>query len=317
MIYDKVKSNVNKLFPLYVTEEYRKKCVDELFILIYYNPRCFSITMKDEILNDFRTTLYPKVIENIFLKYDEKKSSFFTFVCMCLKTHANGFLRKLYVKTAIDEAILKEITNNESDKFTDNDDSTLKNNTSVSNINNFNSHIEYEEENMKKMLSDWLLETTSIQSKKNYKRAVFILSCKIAYLFDEKMIRTISEYIEMPEDLLRYYISKLNLRYAISSNAKKIIEAKNQRDKYFVRKNTAENLLMVENLSESGKSILKCSKEYSIQKYQKACKKLQTQSRAISNRTIAQITGISRSMIDRILTNISNILKYSPVICDI
>ena len=315
MTYDNVKSQVNKLFPLYVTgkQEYKEKCIDQLFILVYYNPRYFSITMKEEVLNDFRATLYPKVIENIFSKYDENKSSFFSFVCLCLKTQANAFLRKIYLKEALDETILKEVTNDENDKFIDEGNSTLQNSNSGANdTSNFN--IEYEESNMKKELSVWLSETTSLQSKKNYKRAIFILSCKIAYLIDDGMLQMIAKYIGMPQDLLRYYIAKLNLQYSISSRAKKIMEAKNQRDKYFVKKNATEALLMMENLSETGKSTLMCSKEYSIQKYKNACEKLESQRRAISNRTIAQITGISRSMIDRIITNILDILKYSPAI---
>ena len=182
------------------------------------------------------------------------------------------------------------------------------------NIDECNVSVKYKENDMKKMLLSWLSKTKSLKSKKNYRKAIFILSCKVAYILDEKMIKKIAGYIEMPEHLLRYYISKLNLVHATSSNAKKILEVKNQRDKYFVRKTTTEVLLNSKNLSESGKSILECSKEYSIQKYQKACKKLKTEKQNISNRTISKITGISRSMIDRIFINISDILKYCPSI---
>ena len=115
---------------------------------------------------------------------------------------------------------------------------------------------------------------------------------------------------------MRYYISKLNLEYADSSNAKKLLEVKNQRNKYFLRKTTAEVLLGNENLSKSGKNILECSREYSIEKYVKACKRLEVEKQSISNRTISRITGISRSMIDRILIDISEILKYRPSIKD-
>ena len=311
MIYNDVKNKVNNLFPLYVTGKHKEKCIDELFILIYYNPRCFTITMKDETLNDFHSTLYPKVLENIFSKYDETKSNFFTFVCLCLKNHARAFLRELYRKNAIDDVLLKEITNDES---INRDDFSFQNNSLELDINECDSNIKYEEHNMEKELSDWILETNSLQSKKNYRKAIFILSCKIAYLIDEKMLKAIADYIEISEDLLRYYISKLNLIHAISSNAKKILEAKNQRDKYFVKKKSIEALLSSENLSESRKNTLKCSKEYSIQKYKIACKRLKTEKQIISNRTIAKVTGISRSMIDRILINISNILQYSPSI---
>lgn len=309
---DDIKSRTNKLFQLYVTENGKKECVDELFILIYYHPRNFAITMKDEILNDFCSTIYPKAIENIFSKYNEEKASFFTFVCICLKNHAKAFLRDLYHRNAIDEAVFKEMTNNENIKIIDENNSVFKHNELEVNIDECNSNIKYEENNMKEMLSEWLSKTASLKPKRNYKKAIFVLSCKIAYMLDEKMIKTIAEYIEMPEFLLRYYISKLNLEYAISSNARKILEVRSQRDKYFVRKSSTETLLNNENLSESGKNILKCSREYSIQKYQKACKKLEVQRHSISNRTIARITSISRSMIDRILINISNILKYIP-----
>lgn len=315
MIQICTKHEVNKLFPLYVTDKHKEKYIDELFILIYYHPRDFAITMKNEVLNDFRSTLYPKVIENIFSKYDEKKSSFFTFVCMCLKNHARAFLRKLYLKNAIDETVLKEITNNESVKSMEEDNSTFQDNLEL-NIDKSNSSTKYEENEMKKMLSAWLLENASLKTKKNYRKAVFVLSCKMAYILDEKMIEKIAEYIEMPEYLLRYYISKLNLIHATSSNAKKILEIKNQRDKYFIRKISAEILLNSENISDSGKSVLECSKKYSIQKYKIACKKLKTKKPIISNRTISRITGISRSMIDRIIINMSDILKYGSGIDD-
>ena len=312
MIHNDVKSNVNKLFQIYVTDKDEQNCIDELFILIYYHPKSFNITMSDEILNDFRSTLYPKIIKDIFLKYDEEKSSFFTFVCICLKNHARGFLRRLYLKNAIDESVFKELTNDESSKSSNEDNLVFQNNKLERSIDECNFNINYEEDDMKKMLSKWLLETDSLQAKKNYRKAIFVLSCKIAYILDENMISKIAKYIEIPENLFRYYISKVNLEYAISTNAKKIIEAKSQRDKYFIRKTTADTLLNGENLSESGKNILKCSKEYSIKKYKKACKKLKEEKQNISNRTIARITGISRSMIDRILVNIANILNYSP-----
>lgn len=312
MTRDDIKNRVNKLFQLYVTENRKKEYIDELFILIYYHPKNFAITMKDEILNDFRSTLYPKVIENIFSKYNEEKASFFTFTCICLKNHAKAFLRNLYQKNAIDETVFKEMTNNENTKIIDENNSVFKHNELEINMDESNSNMKYEENNMRKMLLEWLSKTASLKPKRNYKKAIFILSCKIAYILDEKMIKTIAEYIEMPEFLLRYYISRLNLEYAISSNAKKILEVKSQRDKYFVKKSSTETLLNSENLSESGKNILECSKEYSIQKYQSACKKLEIQRQSISNRTIARITNISRSMIDRILINISSILKYIP-----
>jgi len=312
MTRDDIKNRVNKLFQLYVTENRKKECIDELFILIYYHHKNFAITMKDEILNDFRSTLYPKVIENIFSKYNEEKASFFTFTCICLKNHAKAFLRNLYQKNAIDETVFKEMTNNENTKIIDENNSVFKHNELEINMEESNSNMKYEENDMRKMLLEWLSKTASLKPKRNYKKAIFILSCKIAYMLDEKMIKTIAEYIEMPEFLLRYYISRLNLEYAISSNAKKILEVKSQRDKYFVKKSSTETLLNSENLSESGKNILECSKEYSIQKYQSACKKLEIQRQSISNRTIARITNISRSMIDRILINISSILKYIP-----
>ena len=306
MTHDEIKCNVNKLSQLYVTEKNKEKYIDELFILIYYHPRNFSITMKDEVLNDFRSTLYPKIIENIFSKYDKEKSSFFTFTCICLKNQAKVFLRELYLKNAIDESILNEIYNNESIKILD-EDASLNINIDECNLN-----IKYEENDMQKMLTEWILKTDSLKTKKNYRKAIFILSCKLAYAFDEKMIKKIAEYIEIPESVFRYYISKINLEYSISTNAKKITNIKNQRDKYFVKKATANILLNCKNLSESGKIALKCSKKYSIQKYKKACKILETEKENISNRTIGRITGISRSMIDRIMVDISDILGYAP-----
>lgn len=314
--YD-LKDRVNKLFPVYVTTNDKEKCIDELFILIYYHPKNFAITMKDETLNDFLSTLYPKLIKNIFSKYNKEKSSFFTFTCLCLKNHIKGFLRKLYLKNAIDETILMEMTNNENSKTLDANNSASQDDILESNIDElFNPTMKYEENNMKKMLLEWLSQTKSLQHKKNYKRAIFVLSCKTAYVFNEKLIKKIAEYIEIPENLLRYYISKLNLEYADSSNAKKLLEVKNQRNKYFLRKTTAEVLLGNENLSKSGKNILECSREYSIEKYVKACKRLEIEKQSISNRTISRITGISRSMIDRILIDISEILKYKPSIKD-
>lgn len=313
MIPNDIKNEVNNLHTSYVTENNKEKCIDKLFILIYYHPKKFGIKMNEENLNDFRFTLYPKIIEKIFSKYDKEKASFFTFVCMCLKNHAKAFLRKIYLKNAIDETILKEITNAENSKTIDKDNSTSESNDLERN-NEADSDIDYEENNMKKALSEWISKTNSLQRRKNYKQAIFVLSCKIAYVLDEKMIKKIADYIEMPENIMRYYVSRLNLEYANSSNARKILEAKNRRDKYFIRKTSVENLLNTENLSESGKSVLECTKKYSIQKYKIACKKLETQKQSLSNRKIAKITGISRSMIDRIIIGIPDILKYCPCI---
>ena len=68
MTHNDIKNTTNKLFSLYVTEDKKEIYVNELFILIYYHPRNFAIRMRDEVLNDFRATLYLKAIENIFLK---------------------------------------------------------------------------------------------------------------------------------------------------------------------------------------------------------------------------------------------------------
>ena len=316
MTHNDIKNTTNKLFSLYVTEDKKEIYVNELFILIYYHPRNFAIRMRDEVLNDFRATLYLKAIENIFLKYDEEKSSFFTFVCTCLKNQAKAFLRDLYVKNAIDESIFNEMANNATIKAIDENNSMFQDYGLDKNADESNCDLKYEENDMKEMLSAWLSGTETLKPKKNYRKAIFILSCKIAYILDEKMIKKIAEYIEIPENLLRYYISKLNLEHATSSNARKLLEVRTRRDKYFVRKASAEVLLSNGNLSESEKSILECSKKYSIQKYQKACKKLENEKQKISNRTIARVTGIARSMIDRILANISDILKHVPSICN-
>ena len=314
MQYNNISDMVNNLFTLYVTKNDKEKCIDKLFILIYYHPQKFGITMKEELVHDFQSTLYPKAIENILAKYDKEKSSFFTFVCRCLKNHSRDFLRKLYLKDAIEKTILNEVTNNENTKNIDEDNSMFHYNKIEKTVDERVHNANYEEDNMKEKLSKWLLETGSLQSKRNYRKAIFILSCKIAYILDEQMITKIAEYIEIQENLLRYYISKINLEYATSSNAKKILEVRNQRDKYFVRKLSVETLLNNENISESRKVVLECSKSYSIEKYKKACKNLERKKCTISNRAISRITGISRSMIDRILINISDILKYSPSI---
>ncbi|MGP1438560.1 MAG: hypothetical protein ACTTKH_05760 [Treponema sp.] len=303
-----IKNKLNSLLQDYLSNHHKSKATDGLFILIYFHPSAFGISLKDELLHDFLSTLYPNVLHNIFSKYNKSKSSFFTFVCTCLKYQAKCFLRKIYLKNAIDETIVNQLINTLNNKLIEDNNLASSENT----LDLYTSEQEYQDKDMQKMLCAWLLETKLYGIKKNYRKAIFILACKIAYLLDEDMISTIANYIQIPQHLLRYYISKLNLEYAMTSNARKVFEVRCQRDKYFVRKSSAEALLNNGNLSESSKNSLQCSKEYSLEQYKRACIKLEGHLQTLSNRTIAKVTGISRSTIDRTLNSISDILKHKP-----
>lgn len=298
-----LKEELNTLFNLYSTgnAEIKNECIDKLYILMYYHPKYFGILLKKDELSDFLSLLYPEKINNMFIKYKKEKSNFFTFIYSCLKYQVQFFLKKNRQKNIITEIVLEEVKQETNINQVENE------NFESYNKDNLCEEIPNSYENIQNELNSWLLKNKVKKGNKNYKRTVFIISCKVAAFLDEQMIFNIAKYINMPPYLLRYYIAKLNTEY-MNIN-KSITEIKNQKAKYFLRKLHCEKMLNNEYISEYLKDTLQKSNKYSIKHYENACKKLKTKVKNISNRTISKITGIPRCTIDRILLEAKNILK--------
>ena len=306
-----MKEKVNTLYTDYASSKNKEKCVDMLYILIYYHYRDFGLYLNKDELSDMLSNLYPKFIENIFIKYDAKKSNFYTFICTCLKYQTQSFLRANRRKECTKEILLEEIKREEN--VVDDISNTIANETS--HVQYDNKEVAYkvanigsiQDKKMKEELKKWFAINKSSKQNKKHKRLIFILMCKAAPFLDDSLLEELSLYLELDIKILQYYVSSCNVEYM--KNSRHMVEAKQRRDKYFIRMLFNEKMLSKDGISEYDASLLKASKEYSIKKYKTACAFLSGNIKSISNRAVSKITGVSRSIIDRLLNNIKNLLE--------
>ena len=314
----KMKENLNSLYADYANGNDKEKCVDRLYILIYYHYKDFGLYLNKDDISDMLSTLYPKFIENIFIKYDAKKANFYTFTSACLKYQMQGFLKANHKKECTKEIILEEIKKEEEDAIHNILDTFFyhtsyiqyyKENVASSKvaIPKGNNREAFQDKKIEEEFKEWFMINKSKKQNKKYKRLIFILICKAAPFLDYNLLDKISSYLELDIKILQYYVDLCNLEYM--TNNKHIVEAKQRRDKYFMKILFNEKMLREDEISEYDSSILKTSKEYSIKKYKTACAFLSGNIKSISNRTIAKITGISRSIIDRLIPNIKDLLE--------
>jgi len=223
-----------------------------------------------------------------------------------------GFLKANHKKECAKEILLEQIKKEEDSVHT-----TLLN--ALSNENSQPQHYKKEltykidniqscqENKIKKHLKEWFIKNKSTKQNKNHKRLIFVLICKAAPFLDDSLVEVLSLYLKLNIKILQYYVSLCSVEYM--ENNKHILEVKQRRDKYFIKMLFSEKMLKEEGISEYDESLLKISKAYNIKKYKNACAFLNTGIKSISNRAISKITGISRSIIDRLLSDTNNLLK--------
>ncbi len=304
-----IKQTVNALLSTYLLNRDLEKniiktCAEKLFALVYCNPETFGIVMKEDDMSDFLTFLYPNTFQNIFEKYDESRSNFFTFVCACLKYQKSFFMKHEFKRKAQDAILLQEFKRdieNEFGEFYEFDyNKCLRNYT-------FPDAKMPSSEDMTKTLEKWRASNAFGRGAENVRKLIFLFACKSAPFVDDILVYKISKYIGMPFELLSYYILVFNVEF-LKCN-KEIMAAKEKSTKYFVRKISFEKILKLDYSTENQKCLIMKSLKYSEQKYEKANHILQEGVKCVSNRTIAKITGFSRSSIDRLFMNASYILS--------
>lgn len=295
----------------------KNECVDKLFILLYYHPHAFGITMSKDVMSDFLSQLYPKFIENMFIKYDETKSNFYTFVNVCLKYQMNFFLQK-NLKESMDESVLLRQLEVETAENEVVQSEQMQNEIPIEpecssqleltdNYEQIESKTDEQDQQMKQQLQSWFSDKTMSTKEKYKKRAVFILLCKAPSYVDDDMLSAINNYLKMPESLLYYFVERFNKAFA---NCNKEIEsAEYRQNKYFIRYLHTAHLLQMYGKTEYEKSMLEKRLAFSLKHYLNASNFIKNKLKSVSNRTIATITGFSRSCVDRVCLNIKNLLE--------
>ncbi len=293
-------------------DEWQKKkreCVDKLFILLYYHPRSFGINVSKDVASDFLSQLYPTFIEKLFDRYDETKSNFYTFVSVCMKYQMNFFLQKKLNKTMDESALLQQIQIQQLQGGGVQEEVSLipEFSQKLEDFKNYKK-AEYEsDEEMKVQLQNWISDKKMSTKEKYKKRAVFILLCKTVSLVDDEMIQLINNYLEMPNLLLYYYIERFHNEF-LNCN-KKVENAEYRQNKYFIRYLHAAHLLEMDGKTEYEKKVLEKRLNFSFKHYVSASSFIKDKLKSVSNRTIAEITGFSRSCVDRVCLSARDLLE--------
>ena len=283
----------------------RVECVDKLFILVYYNPRFFGLNMPEDMRSDFLSQLYPCFFENLFKKYDATKSSFYTFVNVCIKYQINFFLRKKLSDTMNESALLQQLQLEHSG-FEESEAEEVEGNECLGKIK-VNAHYEVESEQMKKELQIWISDKTMSAKEKYRKRAIFILLCKTASFLDDQILSKINSYLKMPTSLLYYYMERFAEEFV---NCNKGVEnAGYRRSKYLIRYLHTAHLLQMDGKTEYEQDILKKRLNFSHKHYMNASNFIKNKLKSVSNRSIAMITGFSRSCVDRVCLNAKDLFE--------
>lgn len=298
----------------------REECVDRLFILVYYHRTYFGLSMTDDESSDFLAQLYPAFIENLFCNYDSSKSTFYTFVCACLKYKANFFLKNdfnhnkkltVLMEQVKSDALLDTslLENNDIEDYQMQEKSELysEKETKEPNMTEENDANKNQAKKMKEALLHWFNTAGKKGNKKGERRLIFILVCKAASFIDDEMLKNVSDYLDIDFEILSYYVDKFRCEF--SKCNKEMLEASARRDKYFVKRLYAQRMLKLEHNSEYSKKIMNRTLEYSIKKYISASEEIKKKLKNVSNRRIARITGISRSCIDRICASSKSTLE--------
>jgi len=291
-------------------EELQKKqteCVDKLFIMVYYHPRLFGLNMNKDVVSDFLSQLYPSFFENVFNKYDKTKSNFHTFLNVCIKYQIGFFMQKT-MKHTMDESVLfqqLQLEHSECEHSQQQLDCEC--------VQKIEASTSYEKaecvpnDEMKKKLEIWISDKKLTTQEKYKKRAVFILLCKTASYIDDEMLIAINDYLKMPNSLLYYYMERFEKEF-INCN-KDVENAEYRKTKYFIRYLHTAHLLRMDGKTEYEKNMLEKRLNFSLKHYMNASNFIKNKIKSVSNRTIATITGFSRSCVDRVCTNIKKLLE--------
>lgn len=287
---------VNEIAEKYLNGDalQKKKAMEKLQTVIYFNLRDFKIYFNEDTASDFLLYIYPN-LENFIKQYNPERSVFFTFLCMKLQYYSMSFIRKKAKSARLQEAVIEEKTRNMSLYLEE------KNNDGKYNFYVADCEVPYLAE---KNLSDEIPNVLSFFKKKKQckkireeRKRIFFLACKASLFLDDEMILKIAEYIDIPADFLNMCIKNLNL--ASKGIISRIEKVKRSRNESYIKKMICERRLSSGEIGDYEKSILQRSKRFSSAKFFNALQKSKKQIKSPSNRTIASILHVSRGTVDK------------------
>jgi len=295
-------------------EKKQNACVDKLYILVYYHPRFFGIQMSKDQTSDFLAQLYPAFFQKVFERYDKTKSNFLTFLTVCIKNQMGFFVHK-NVQETMDETVLIKQLQAEHLQFIDSSGlqecSQEKDVQGMEMLENEGNIYEYErnenDDEMKEKLKIWMSDKSISTEEKYKRRAVFILLCKSAFYIDDDMLSVINSYLKMPPHLLYYYMERFAQEFTYCN--KEVKSAETKKTKYFIRYLHTAHLLQLDTTTDYEKKVLEKRLNFSLKHYMIACNFVKERLKSVSNRTIAMITGLSRSCVDRVCLNAQSLLE--------